>query len=104
MDGVGDTCDTDSNKTEVEEIEMVELESRDVSCEADSDEMTVARHRLETRQDFYNGDDREASNGSGDVDENGNPSSRHIHPIMHNNVRPVSIYRSEWVTEFLECI
>jgi len=93
MDGVGDTCETDSNKTEVEEIEMVEMESRDVSCEADSDEMTAARHRLETRQDFYNGDDREASNGSGDVDENGNPSSRHIHPIMHNNVRPVSIYR-----------
>jgi len=92
MDGLGE-CDTDSNKTEVEEIEMVEMESRDVSCEADSDEMTAARHRLETRQDFYNGDDREASSGSVDVDENGNPSSRHIHPIMHNNVRPVSIYR-----------
>merc|ERR1712209_173045 len=26
------------------------------------------------------------------MDENGNPTQRHIHPIM-NNVRPVSIYR-----------
>ena len=87
MEGLGE-CDTDSNKTEVEEIEMVDMEGRDPG---DDDDMTAARHRLETRQDWDNREERERSSG-GDMDENGNPTQRHIHPIM-NNVRPVSIYR-----------
>ena len=85
-------CDTDSNKTEVEEIEMVEMESRDTAADNDdNEELTAARHRLETRQDYYAPCETEES--AGQTDENGNPSTRHIHPIMTNNVRPVSIYR-----------
>ena len=84
-------CDTDSNKTEVEEIEMVEMESRDIAADNDdNEELTAARHRLETRQDYYGACDDDTA---GQTDENGNPSTRHIHPIMTNNVRPVSIYR-----------
>jgi len=47
-------CDTDSNKTEVEEIEMVDMEGREVedTAEQADDETTPllqARHRMETR-------------------------------------------------------
>ena len=86
MDGVAD-CDTDSNKTEVEEIEMIDMEGREVIEEFSEEHLTAARHRLETRQE-WDGDQERGDN----VDENGNPTQRHIHPIM-NNVRPVSIYR-----------
>ena len=85
-------CDTDSNKTEVEEIEMVDMEGRDTAnTDMDTEaELLAARHRLETRQDWAEG----GGEGEG-VDENGNPVTRsgHIHPIMSNSVRPVSIYR-----------
>ena len=46
MEGVGE-CDTDSNKTEVEEIEMVDMEGRDT---ANTDMETEAE--LETHQDW----------------------------------------------------
>ena len=73
---------------------MVDMESRDHVNGDDPDDLLAARHRLETRQDWEQRGDDDRSNG-GDMDENGNPTSgsRHIHPIMHNNVRPVSIYR-----------
>ena len=89
MEGVAD-CDTDSNKTEVEEIEMIDMEGREVVEEFSEEHLAAARHRLETRQE-WTGD---AEQRQGETDENGNPTTgRHIHPIMTNNVRPVSIYR-----------
>ena len=95
MEGLGE-CDTDSNKTEVEEIEMVDMEGRDreaADCDGDADDMMQARHRLETRHEWTESETDRASAPS-EMDENGNPTSgRHIHPIMTNNVRPVSIYR-----------
>eukprot|EP00092_Neocalanus_flemingeri_P028707 GFUD01031168.1.p1 GENE.GFUD01031168.1~~GFUD01031168.1.p1 ORF type:complete len:1328 (+),score=372.05 GFUD01031168.1:241-4224(+) len=46
-------CDTDSNKTEVEEIEMVDMEGRDMDTAEQADDETTpllqARHRMETR-------------------------------------------------------
>ena len=46
-------CDTDSNKTEVEEIEMVDMEGRDMDTADQADDETTpllqARHRMETR-------------------------------------------------------
>jgi hypothetical protein len=46
-------CDTDSNKTEVEEIEMVDMEGRDLDTAEQADDETTpllqARHRMETR-------------------------------------------------------
>jgi len=46
-------CDTDSNKTEVEEIEMVDMEGRDTDIAEQADDETTpllqARHRMETR-------------------------------------------------------
>ena len=99
MEGLGE-CDTDSNKTEVEEIEMVDMEGRDREggdCDGDTEDMLAARHRLETRHDWDEAEtegDRERASASSEMDENGNPTSgRHIHPIMSNAVRPVSIYR-----------
>ena len=99
MEGLGE-CDTDSNKTEVEEIEMVDMEGREREagdCDGDTEDMLAARHRLETRQDWDETEpegDRERASASSEMDENGNPTSgRHIHPIMSNAVRPVSIYR-----------
>ena len=94
MEGLGE-CDTDSNKTEVEEIEMVDMEGREreVGEDGETEDMLAARHRLETRHDWAESETERASAPS-EMDENGNPtSSRHIHPIMTNNVRPVSIYR-----------
>ena len=105
MEGLGE-CDTDSNKTEVEEIEMIDMEGRDRDggdCEGDTEDMVAARHRLETRHDWdeaepegdrERGERGERASASSEMDENGNPTSgRHIHPIMSNAVRPVSIYR-----------
>ena len=83
MDGLGE-CDTDSNKTEVEEIEMVDMEGRGETIEFD--DIVQTRHLLE-------GGSYDEERQSEGVDENGNPTQRHIHPIMSNNVRPVSIYR-----------
>jgi len=46
-------CDTDSNKTEVEEIEMVDMEGRDIDTAEQADDETTpllqARQRMETR-------------------------------------------------------
>ena len=75
LEGLGE-CDTDSNKTEVEEIEMVDMAERGESIELGGDLLDPLEER-----------------GGEAVDENGNPTQRHIHPIMSNNVRPVSIYR-----------
>merc|ERR1719397_698266 len=63
--------------------------------EGESEDMMVARHRLETRHDWAESQgERDRASASSEMDENGNPTSgRHIHPIMTNNVRPVSIYR-----------
>lgn len=83
MDGLGE-CDTDSNKTEVEEIEMVDMESRGETMELE--DIVQTRHLLESGA-------YEEERQTESVDENGNPTQRHIHPIMSNNVRPVSIYR-----------
>merc|ERR1719341_237284 len=47
---------------------------------------------VQTRHLLESGAYDEERQGDG-VDENGNPTQRHIHPIMSNNVRPVSIYR-----------
>ena len=94
MEGLGE-CDTDSNKTEVEEIEMVDMEGREreVGEDGETEDMLAARHRLETRHDWAESETERASAPS-EMDENGNPTTnRHIHPIMTNNVRPVSIYR-----------
>merc|ERR1719410_1632102 len=71
---------------------MMDMEGRDTAntdMETEA-ELLAARHRLETRQDWAEG----GGEGEG-VDENGNPVTRsgHIHPIMSNSVRPVSIYR-----------
>ena len=84
MDGLGE-CDTDSNKTEVEEIEMVDMEGRGETIELD--DLVQTRHLLEGG--VFDEEERQTEG----VDENGNPTQRHIHPIMSNNVRPVSIYR-----------
>merc|ERR550517_1398869 len=85
MEGLGE-CDTDSNKTEVEEIEMVDMEGRDREggdCDGDTEDMLAARHRLETRHDWDEAEtegDRERASASSEMDENGNPTSgRHIH-------------------------
>ena len=75
---------------------MVDMEGRDreaADCDGDADDMMQARHRLETRHEWTESETDRASAPS-EMDENGNPTSgRHIHPIMTNNVRPVSIYR-----------
>merc|ERR1719361_1838088 len=72
------------------------MEGRDreaADCDGDAEDMMQARHRLETRHDWTESETDRASAPS-EMDENGNPtSSLHIHPIMTNNVRPVSIYR-----------
>ena len=45
MEGQEEECDTDSNKTEDEEIEMVEMDGRD----EETTPLLQARHRMETR-------------------------------------------------------
>ena len=63
MEGLGE-CDTDSNKTEVEEIEMVDMEGRDREigdCDGDTEDMLAARHRLETRHDWTESETDRAS-------------------------------------------
>merc|ERR1711990_637973 len=77
---------------------MVDMEGREREegdCDGDTEDMLAARHRLETRHDWDEADrHRDRASASSEIDENGNPTSgRHIHPIMSNAVRPVSIYR-----------
>lgn len=94
-------CDTDSNKTEVEEIEMVDMEGRDLDTAEQADDETTpllqARHRMETRgrvignhgpeegielQSGWSsvrsvtegGQEREGDNKP-EMDENGNPTT-----------------------------
>jgi len=94
-------CDTDSNKTEVEEIEMVDMEGRDLDTAEQADDETTpllqARHRMETRgrvignhgpeegielQSGWSsvrsvtegGQEREGENKP-EMDENGNPTT-----------------------------
>jgi len=111
----GVDCDSDSNKTEVEEIEMVDMEGRaEVLSEEENTPLLAARHRLESRgrvvgnygpdktQDvptstWSNGHRMETEEeGKSALDENGNPtstSSSGPFPIMDPQLRPLSIYR-----------
>merc|ERR550532_1657966 len=114
--------DTDSNKTEVEEIEMVDMEGRaEIVSEDEVTPLLAARHRLETRgrvignygpdsgtvensgndgtaDHHVNGDKEEGEEEEGKpgLDENGNPTSSTgpgPFPIMDPQLRPLSIYR-----------
>merc|ERR550532_2758713 len=116
--------DTDSNKTEVEEIEMVDMEGRaEIVSEDEVTPLLAARHRLETRgrvignygpdsgtvensgndgtaDHHVNGDKEEGEEEEGKpgLDENGNPTSSTgpgPFPIMDPQLRPLSIYREK---------
>jgi hypothetical protein len=114
--GAGQDCDTDSNKTETEEIEMVEMEGGYRTQEAmegtreESAPLLAARHRLETRGRLVGsyGDPGEEGQGLREhgteeepkpsLDENGNPlgpgsAASGPFPIMDPQLRPLSIYR-----------
>lgn len=121
MEGQDEDSDKDSTKTEVEEIEMVEMDGRD----EETTPLLQSRHRMETRGRVIgnNGPDEgiEVSSGWNGVrsvtsrdsrereeeeeekprlDENGNPTG-YVNgtggtgpfPIMDPQLRPLSIYR-----------